>query len=139
MSSEQRFQGGVKRWHWKGGDKGHGSMHHRAPGSIGASSDPSRVYKGQHLPGRMGGIKTTVQNLKVLKVDLENNLLIIKGAVPGANNSRLIINRSKKKKAAAILAVSDNIITGQLGFTDFRYFNAEMRMTDLAFGVVESL
>jgi large subunit ribosomal protein L3 len=92
------FQGGVKRWHWKGGPKTHGSMSHRAPGSIGASSDPSRVYKGQHLPGHMGNQKVTAQNLEVVAVDKENNLMMVKGSVPGPKGNYLIINKSFRKK-----------------------------------------
>ena len=92
------FQGGVKRWHWKGGKAAHGSMHHRAPGSIGASSFPSRVLKGQHLPGRMGGKNDTIEHLEVVKVDKENHLLAVKGAVPGSDNSYVVIRASKKFK-----------------------------------------
>ncbi len=91
------FQGGVKRWHWKGGPKSHGSMSHRRVGSIGASSDPSRVWKGQHMPGQMGSDKLTVQNLKVIKVDKDKNLLLLKGSVPGHRNCLLIISKAKKK------------------------------------------
>lgn len=98
ISIGKGFQGGVKRWHWKGGDKSHGSMHHRAPGSIGASSDPSRVFKGHHLPGRMGGEQKTIQNLKVLKVDAENNFLVVKGAIPGFEGNFLVIRKAKKGK-----------------------------------------
>ena len=96
------FQGGMKRWNWSGGPKGHGSMSHRVPGSIGASAFPSRVHKGHHLPGHMGNQRVTVQNLEVVKVDKENNLLVVKGSVPGHKNSYLIINKSKKKKFKAI-------------------------------------
>ncbi len=99
VSIGRGFQGGVKRWHWKGGGGGHGSMFHRAPGSIGGgSSDPSRVFKGHHLPGHMGMEKKTIQNLEVIEVDKENNLLVIKGAVPGHKNSYLLIREAKKKK-----------------------------------------
>ena len=98
ISVGKGFQGGMKRWHWSGGPETHGSMHHRRPGSIGASSDPSRVFKGQHLPGRMGGKKVTTQNLEVARVDKENNLLLIKGAVPGHKNSYLVIKKAKKKE-----------------------------------------
>lgn len=96
------FQGGMKRWHWKGGPKTHGSMSHRRPGSIGSSSDPSRVFKGHHLPGRMGGDRVTVQNLEVVKIDSENNLLLVEGAVPGPRNSLLIIKKAKKLVKAKI-------------------------------------
>lgn len=92
------FQGGIKRWHWSGGPSGHGSMSHRAPGSIGASAYPSRVLKGHHLPGHMGNRKVTVQNLEVIKVDKENNLLVVKGSVPGHNSCFLIVKKAKKRK-----------------------------------------
>lgn len=92
------FQGGVKRWHWKGGPKTHGSTSHRAPGSIGASSDPSRVFKGQHLPGHMGNRRVTVQSLEVVEVDKENNLILVKGAVPGPKGNYLLIKEALKKK-----------------------------------------
>ena len=91
------FQGGIKRWGWSGGATSHGSMTHRRPGSIGASAFPSRVFKGHHLPGRMGGNRRTVQNLKVIKVDPENNMLMVKGAVPGHKNSYLVIRNASKK------------------------------------------
>jgi len=77
-------QGGGKRHHFKGGRMSHGSMFHRAPGSIGASSYPSRVVKGMRAAGRMGGDRVTTRNLKVVQVDAENNLLVLRGAVPGA-------------------------------------------------------
>ena len=99
ISVGKGFQGGMKRWHWSGGPETHGSMSHRRPGSIGASSDPSRVFKGHHLPGRMGGKKVTTQNLEVARVDKENNLLLVKGAVPGHKNSYLVIKKAKKKSA----------------------------------------
>ena len=91
------FQGGMKRWNWSGGPKTHGSTSHRRVGSIGASADPSRVLKGTHMPGHMGNQKVTIQNLKILKLDSENNLIVIKGAVPGHRNSRLVIRKAKKK------------------------------------------
>jgi len=97
VSIGKGFQGGVKRHHWAGGPESHGSMHHRAPGSIGASSDPSRTYKGQKLPGRMGNIRSTVQNLEVISIDKDNNILVVKGCVPGSDNGLLIIRRAKKK------------------------------------------
>ena len=97
MTIGKGFQGGMKRWGWSGGPASHGSMTHRRPGSIGASAFPSRVFKGHHLPGRMGGNKRTVQKLKVVKVDLENNVLMVKGAVPGHKNSYLVIRNTSKK------------------------------------------
>lgn len=92
------FQGGVKRWNWAGGKGSHGSMHHRTVGSLSASSFPSRIFKGTHMPGRMGGVTKTVQNLEVLKVDKENNLLLVRGAVPGHKNGLLFIKEAKKRK-----------------------------------------
>lgn len=90
------FQGGVKRWHWKGGPKTHGSMSHRRPGSIGSSTFPSRVFRGHHLPGRMGGDRVTVQNLRIVKIAPEENLIAVKGAVPGCKNGYVIIKKAIK-------------------------------------------
>jgi large subunit ribosomal protein L3 len=86
-SKGRGFQGVIKRHGYKGGRATHGSMFHRAPGSIGASADPSRVYPGTRLPGHMGDARVTVKNAKVVKVDTDRNLLFIKGGVPGARNS----------------------------------------------------
>ena len=97
ISIGKGFQGGMKKWGWSGGPASHGSMTHRRPGSIGASAFPSRVFKGHHLPGRMGGNKRTTQKLKIVKVDLENNVLMVKGAVPGHKNSFLVIRNTSKK------------------------------------------
>jgi len=97
ISKGKGFQGGMKRWNWRGTPKTHGSMSHRRAGSIGASATPSRVLKGKHMPGHMGNKKVTVQNLQVIKLDKENNLLVVKGAVPGHRNSKLIIKKAKKK------------------------------------------
>ena len=90
------FQGGVKRFGWAGGDSTHGSMFHRAPGSIGASSDPSRVWPGHRLPGRMGGVQRTVLNVTVARVMPEQNLVLLRGAVPGANGGLVMIRKSIK-------------------------------------------
>ncbi len=97
-SKGKGFQGGVKRWGWKIGPKSHGSRSHRIPGSIGASSDPSRVVKGKHLPGRMGNKTVTVRNLEIIKVILERNILVVKGHIPGARNSYLVIKQSSKNQ-----------------------------------------
>jgi large subunit ribosomal protein L3 len=91
------FQGGMVRWNWNGGPAAHGSMHHRRVGSIGASSDPSRVYKGTHMPGHMGMDTVTVQSLRVMRVDADQNLILVKGAVPGHKNGVVVINKSKKR------------------------------------------
>jgi large subunit ribosomal protein L3 len=90
------FQGGVRRYGWYGGDATHGSMFHRAPGSIGASSDPSRVWPGHHMPGRMGGDRRTTLNLSVVRVLPEQNLVLVRGAVPGANGSLVMLRKSVK-------------------------------------------
>jgi large subunit ribosomal protein L3 len=90
------FQGGVKRYGWAGGDASHGSMHHRRVGSIGASSDPSRVYPGQRLPGRMGADRRTVLNLSVVRVMPEQHLVLIRGAVPGAIGGLVLLRKSVK-------------------------------------------
>jgi large subunit ribosomal protein L3 len=95
------FQGGVKRHGWRGGEATHGSMFHRAPGSIGASSDPSRVWPGHKLPGRMGTDRRTVLNLRVVRVLPEQNLVLIRGAVPGANGSLVMVRKSVKTTKAA--------------------------------------
>src|SRR6266446_8912466 len=92
------FQGVVKRHHFRGGRATHGSMFHRAPGSIGASAFPSRVMKGMRMGGRMGGDQVTVKNLRAAKVDAENNLLYIRGAVPGGKNGLVVVRFSKNGK-----------------------------------------
>ncbi len=92
------FQGGMKRWHWSGGPAGHGSMHHRRVGSIGASADPARTLRGTNMPGQMGNKRATVQGLHVMGVDLESNTVLLKGAVPGCQSAFLSITRSQKKK-----------------------------------------
>jgi len=89
------FQGVVKRHHFAGGAATHGSMFHRAPGSIGASAFPSRVMKGMRMGGRMGGDQVTVKNLRVAKIDVENNLLYIRGAVPGGRNGLVLVRFAK--------------------------------------------
>ncbi|HOW42987.1 MAG TPA: 50S ribosomal protein L3 [Candidatus Omnitrophota bacterium] len=99
ISKGKGFQGGMKRWHWHGGPATHGHTTHRRVGSIGSTTTPGRVWKGHHMPGHMGNVQVTTQNLRVVKVDVENNLLVIKGAVPGHNNSYVIIKKAKKKKA----------------------------------------
>ncbi len=101
ISKGKGFQGGMKRWNWHGSWGGHGSMHHRRIGSIGASSFPSRVVKGHHMPGHMGAETVTVQNLEIIEVDADKNLLVVKGTVPGHNNSFLTIRQSKKRTGIA--------------------------------------
>lgn len=95
VSKGKGFQGGVKRWHYAGGDATHGSMFHRAPGGIGASSFPSRVWRGQHFPGHMGNEQKTSKNLRVVKIDPEENLLLVGGAVPGPAGAYIFIRKAK--------------------------------------------
>jgi large subunit ribosomal protein L3 len=99
------FQGVVRRHHFAGGAATHGSMFHRAPGSIGASSFPSRVVKGMRAAGRMGGGRVTIRNLKVVRVDADNHLLIVQGGIPGAPTGYVIVRKAvaaKKIKVAQV-------------------------------------
>ena len=96
LSKGRGFGGLVKRHHFRGGDDTHGSMFHRAPGSIGASSFPSRVFPGTRMAGQMGTSRVTVRNLEIVEVDTEDNVLLVKGAVPGPNGGYVIVRRSKK-------------------------------------------
>ena len=98
ISKGKGFAGGVKRWHFRGGDASHGSMHHRAPGGIGASSFPSRVWPGQHFPGHMGNRQVTIKNLRVVKVDADENLLLVYGSVPGPPGTYILIRKTRKSK-----------------------------------------
>jgi len=91
LSKGKGFQGVVKRHNFRGGPETHGSMFHRAPGSMGQSSYPSRVFKNKKLPGHMGSEKVTVKNIQIYDVRPEQNLILVKGAVPGANGSYLIM------------------------------------------------
>jgi large subunit ribosomal protein L3 len=97
VSKGKGFQGVVRRHGFRGGRNSHGSMFHRAPGGIGASSDPSRVFPGTRMPGHMGTQKNTILNLKVVKIDAENNLLFVRGAVPGADGGIVTVRPSVKK------------------------------------------
>jgi large subunit ribosomal protein L3 len=99
------FQGVMKRHHFAGGAATHGSMFHRAPGSIGASSFPSRVIKGMRAAGRMGGGRVTIHNLKVLKVDEDNNLLVVEGGIPGAPSSYVIVRKAITAKRLKVAQV----------------------------------
>jgi large subunit ribosomal protein L3 len=99
------FQGVVKRHHFKGGRMSHGSMFHRAPGSIGASSYPSRVVKGMRMGGHMGDKQITTRNLKVLRVDPENNLLLLEGSVPGGPNAVVVIRKAIAAKTVKVAQV----------------------------------
>jgi large subunit ribosomal protein L3 len=99
------FQGVMKRHHFGGGAATHGSMFHRAPGSIGASSFPSRVVKGMRAAGRMGGGRVTTRNLKVLRVDADNHLLIVEGSVPGAPAGYVLVRKAVAAKRIKVAQV----------------------------------
>ena len=96
VSKGRGFASLVKRHHFRGGPGSHGSMFHRAPGSIGASSFPSRVFPGMRMAGHMGTQRVTVRNLEVIEVDAEDNVLLVKGAVPGPNGGYVVVRRAKK-------------------------------------------
>ncbi|MHB0777277.1 50S ribosomal protein L3 [Halomonas sp. WWR20] len=98
-SKGKGFQGAVKRWNFRTQDMTHGnSLSHRAPGSIGQCQTPGRVFKGKKMAGQMGNARTTVQSLEIVRVDAERNLLLIKGAVPGAPGSDVIVRRAVKAR-----------------------------------------
>ena len=96
VSKGKGFQGAIKRHGQHRGPMTHGSKYHRHAGSNGAASDPSKVFKGKKMPGRMGGKQITVQNLEVVKVDIENNLILVKGAVPGPKKALVTIKETVK-------------------------------------------
>lgn len=97
QSKGKGFQGGVKRWNFSTQDASHGnSLSHRAPGSIGQNQNPGKVFKGKKMAGQMGNKQVTVQNLQVVRVDAERNLLLIRGAVPGATGGNVIIKPAVK-------------------------------------------
>src|SRR3984885_2288733 len=100
VSKGRGFAGVVKRHHFRGGEATHGSMFHRAPGSIGASSFPSRVVPGMRMGGHMGSAQVTVRNLEIVEVDTEDNVLMVKGAVPGPNGGYGVVRRAKRKRQA---------------------------------------
>jgi large subunit ribosomal protein L3 len=96
-SKGKGFQGGVKRWNFAMQDATHGnSISHRAPGSIGQNQTPGRVFKGKKMAGQMGNVRTTTQNLEVVRVDAERNLLLVKGAVPGSIGGNVIVKPAVK-------------------------------------------
>ncbi|OPY86723.1 MAG: 50S ribosomal protein L3 [Smithella sp. PtaU1.Bin162] len=95
-SKGKGFAGVVKRHSFRGGRATHGSMFHRAPGSIGASADPSRVFKGTRMGGHMGDVRKTIQNLKVWQVRPDRNLILLKGSIPGCKNGFVLIKQAKK-------------------------------------------
>ena len=96
-SKGKGFQGAIKRHGLSRGPMKHGSKYHRHAGSNGPATTPGRVFKGKHMPGQMGNVKVTVQNLEVVKVDVENNLLLVKGAVPGSKKALLVLKETVKK------------------------------------------
>ena len=97
VSKGKGFQGVLKRYHFAGQDRTHGnSLSHRAPGSIGQNQTPGRVFPGKKMSGHMGAVQRTSQNLEVVRVDAERNLLLVKGAVPGANNGDVVVKLSVK-------------------------------------------
>jgi len=96
VSKGRGFASLIKRHHFRGGPESHGSMFHRAPGSIGASSFPSRVFPGMRMAGQMGMQQVTVRNLEIVQVDTEDNVLMVKGAVPGPNGSYVVVQRAKR-------------------------------------------
>lgn len=95
-SKGKGFQGAIKRHGLSRGPMAHGSKFHRHAGSNGAASDPSKVFKGKKMPGHMGAVKVTIQNLEVVKIDAENNLILVKGAVPGPKKSMVMLKNSVK-------------------------------------------
>ena len=96
VSIGRGFQGGMKRWHWRGGPATRGSTSKRRPGSIGSTTTPGRVIRGHHLPGHMGDDRVTVQNLRVMKIDAQEHLLLVEGAVPGPERRLVIVRKSVK-------------------------------------------
>ncbi len=101
ISKGKGYAGVVKRWGFSGGPGGHGSHFHRAPGAIGACASPSRVFKGRKLPGQMGSKQVTVQALEIAAVDADQNLIMIKGSIPGAKNAVVVVKESVKKAKKA--------------------------------------
>jgi large subunit ribosomal protein L3 len=99
VSKGKGFQGAIKRHGQSRGPMAHGSKYHRHAGSNGACSSPSRVFKGKHMPGHMGSVAVTVKNLEVVRVDAEKNLLLVKGAVPGAKKALITIKETTKAEA----------------------------------------
>ena len=92
------YQGVVKRWNFQGGRATHGSRFHRAPGSIGCSATPSRVFKNKKMPGQLGNERVTIQRLQIVRVDVADNLILVGGAIPGSTNGLVVIKDSVKAK-----------------------------------------
>ena len=97
ISKGKGMQGVMKKWNFQGGRKTHGSKFHREAGSTGQSAQPSRTFKGHKMPGRMGFAKKTCQNAKLMSIDKENNLIVVKGSLPGSNGNYLFVKQAKKK------------------------------------------
>lgn len=95
-SKGKGFQGAIKRHGQSRGPMAHGSKYHRHAGSNGACSDPSKVFKGKKMPGQMGAVKVTVQNLEIVRIDAEDNLILVKGAIPGPRKSTVVLKESVK-------------------------------------------
>ncbi|MBO4651818.1 MAG: 50S ribosomal protein L3 [Lachnospiraceae bacterium] len=96
ISKGKGYQGAIKRFGLSRGPMKHGSKYHRHAGSNGSSASPSRVFKGKHMPGQMGHVRVTVQNLEIVRVDVENNMILVKGAVPGAKKALIILKETVK-------------------------------------------
>jgi large subunit ribosomal protein L3 len=95
-SKGRGFAGTVRRHHFQRGKKTHGNKNYREPGSVGASAFPSRIFPGKRMPGRMGGVRRTTRNLTLVQIDAENNLLFVKGSIPGANNGIVFVRLDSK-------------------------------------------
>jgi large subunit ribosomal protein L3 len=100
-SKGKGFQGVVKRWGFKGGPRSHGSMFHRRGGSYGQCQWPGEVYKGRKMPGRMGNVRRTVQNLRIIKILADKNLILVRGSIPGANGAKVLVRTAKKTQKSA--------------------------------------
>ena len=96
VSKGKGYAGAIKRFGLSRGPMGHGSKYHRHAGSNGPATTPGRVFKGKHMPGQMGNVNVTVQNLEVVRVDVDNNMILVKGAVPGAKKSLVILKETVK-------------------------------------------
>ncbi len=120
VSKGRGFAGVVKRHHFRGSDATHGSMFHRAPGSIGASSFPSRVFPGMRMGGQMGNARATVRNLEIVEVDTEDNVILVKGAVPGPNGGYVVLRRSAVSDSMPSVDIIDlnNKKVGTLDLSD---------------------
>jgi large subunit ribosomal protein L3 len=94
-SKGRGFAGTIKRYHFQRGRKTHGNKNYREPGSVGASAFPSRIFPGKRAPGRMGGVQRTTRNLTLVQIDTENNLLFVKGSIPGANNGIVFVRTER--------------------------------------------